>query len=197
MQAGGPGMFPGGGLPQTPTFKAGYKNVYGTSANLGLNPVTKAASLDFRAPIGDHQNQMFLTGGGYTTPVNPGSKADWGVRIGFEKKIAPQGAQMGQIIDQALNQGLPAGVQNVGGFSPESRAGMMAGMTPEDRERLFKDVQGLKRQSIDQQLGIVPGATKFGYDVGIDMGGAPIGRGPGNVDPTTFAQNYANNLFPR
>ena len=196
MQIGGPGMFPGPGPSaprQTPTFKAGYKNVYGTSANLGLNPVTKEASLDFRAPIGDYQNQMFLTGGGYATPSNPGSKADWGVRIGFEKKIAPQGTSMGELIDRSLGQAV--GVQSAGGFSTDSRARMMEAMSPEDRERLFQDLKTAQRQSIDQQLGVIPGATKFGYNLGVDMKGAPEGMGHGGVNPASFARNYANSLM--
>ena len=194
MQAGGPVMFPGEGPSaprQTPTFKAGYRNVYGTSANVGLNPTTKEASLDFRAPVGDHQNQMFLTGGGYATPANPGSKADWGVRIGFEKKIRPQGAPMGQLIDQSLSQAI--GVQNAGEFSNDSRARMMEAMSPEDRQRLFQNVKTAQRQNVDQQLGITPGASKFGYDLGVDMKGVP-GLAV-NVDPAAFAKSYANSLM--
>ena len=196
MQAGGPGMFPGGSPSapqQTPTFKAGYRNVYGTSANLGLNPVTKEANLDFRAPVGDHQNQMFLTGGGYATPANSGNKADWGVRIGFEKKIAPQGAPMGQLIDQSLGQAV--GVQDAGSFSTDSRARMIEAMSPEDRQRLFQDIKTAQRQNVDQQLGIIPGATKFGYHLGVDMKSAAGESGNGNVNPTTFAKTYANSLM--
>ena len=199
------------GQRQAPTFKAGYNNVYGTRANIGLDPVTKQANVYVRFPVGDHQNQLFLTGGGYATPARPGGNADWGVRVGFEKKIRPQGQQMGQLIDQSLSEA--AGVQSAGGFSNDMRARMMESLTDEERQNLVQNIKNTQRQYIDQQLGIVPGATKFGYDLGVDMkSDAPIiGAGmpsnsapteqmsgvgiPGNIDPATFAKTYANSLM--
>ena len=55
--------------------------------------------------------------------------------------------------------------------------------------------QGGIRQNVDQQLGIIPGATKFGYNLGVDMKSAAGESGNGNVNPTTFAKTYANSLM--
>ena len=195
MEMGAPGMFPMAGPQrqrQTPTFKAGYNNIYGTKANVGFDPVTKQATVDARFPLGDFRNQTFLTGGGYASPATPEQKADWGVRIGFEKKIAPQGLPIGQLIDQSLGQAV--GIQNAGGFSLDSRARMIEAMSPEDRQRLFQDIKTGQNQYLDRQLGVVPGATKYGINFGVDMAPTPGGNGPGptmsmGTQPGTYYSN--------
>jgi hypothetical protein len=196
-----------------PRVRAGYRNVYGTDVSVGVSPVTKEATLDLRFPVGDHQRQQFFTGGAYVRPAGEGAPADYGFKVGFSKKIQPQGLTGGELINRVLGRSVnPEGSSPV--INADVRSQLMQSFTPEQLQMLGKEAKQINREYIDTQLGIVPGAEKFGFDVGVDVKDKPQfnnnfsvmpgqpgqvpdtipGLGPDNPKAAEFARQYAGKL---
>ena len=197
IPGGGPGM----GFPSMapsrldPKLRAYYENIYGSKADVEWNPTTNRADANFRAPVGDHQNQFFLNAGGYYQPSGAGTPSDYGVRLGFEKKIAPQGLSGGQLINRVLAPEM--GIQE--GTIPASvRSGILSELSPDKLKELNQKVKEAQREEKDRQLGIVPGAIKYKY--GIGFGGEESDsrnqQVPGSavIDPRSFLQNFSGAL---
>lgn len=200
------GMPPGGPsttnpqLQADPNFRAGYRNIYGTNMGASVSPVTRQGSIDFKVPLGDHQRQQFLTGDAYYRPEGGGAPADYGFKVGLSKKIAPRGLSGGELINRVLERNLNAAGQpavvNAG-----IRSQLMETFTPEQLRILGQEAKQINRQQIDEQLGIVPGAEKYRFDLGVDVGQKPQfspefqnstpGAIPGAIQ---FAKDYANKL---
>ena len=199
-----------------PRVRAGYRNVYGTDVSAGVSPVTKEASLDVRFPIGDHQRQQFFTGGAYFRPAGENAPADYGFKVGISKKIQPQGLTGGELINRVLGRSVnPEGSSPV--INADVRSQLMQSFTPEQLQMLGKEARQINREYIDTQLGIVPGAEKFGFDVGVDVKNNPqfnnnfsmMPGQPGQVPDTIpglgldnpaaaeFAKQYSENMRKR
>lgn len=198
IPGGGPGMsFPSMAPSRLdPKLRAYYENVYGSKADVEWNPTTNRADVNVRAPVGDHQNQFFLNAGGYYQPSGTGTPSDYGVRLGFEKKIAPQGMSGGELLNRVLSQ--DPSVQSLGiqgQVIPASvRSGILSSLSPDKLKELSDQVREAQRTVKDEQLGIRPGATKFKY--GIDFGGSSnqTNSDYAQVDPVDFARGYAGTL---
>jgi len=73
----------------SPTFKAGYTNVYGTNVEGSYQPETNTGSFNINFPIGSHQSGIGLNARGYARPGINGT-SDYGGFIGISKKITPE-----------------------------------------------------------------------------------------------------------
>jgi len=198
------GIPPGGFTPAKPRFfadpalRAGYQNIYGTRIGASVSPVTNQGSLDFQFPIGDHQKQNFITGGAYVRPGSFQAPSDYGFKLGFTKKIQPQGLSGGDLIDRALQQ--QVGVPNHSGpvLNASNRGDFFNSLTADQLKMLSQSAKQINRDYIDQQLGIRPGAEKFGFDVGVDVRqklDSPPGMQDDPVmDPREFVQDYSKLL---
>jgi hypothetical protein len=185
--------------PKPPTYRAdpkitaGYRNVYGSNLGVSVSPVTQRASIDGRVPIGDHQRQLFLQGGAWTQPgMETGAPSDWGVRLGFSKKIAPQGMSGGEAINQVLQQsGVAPGVINA-----STRSQLINTFSPEQLQLLGQEASKVRRDDIDARLGITPGAEKYGF--GLDVTVPNLKQNDdGSLQQTNavnFAKDYAGAL---
>jgi hypothetical protein len=200
----GPGLdgFPSPTRPKPPTYvadpklTAGYRNVYGSQLGVSVSPVTQRASLEGQIPIGDHQRQLFLQGGAYAQPgTETGSPSDWGVRLGFSKRIAPQGMSGGEAINRVLQQS----VGDPGVMNASTRSQLIDTFTPEQLQILGREANKIRRDDIDSQLGIRPGTEKYGF--GLDVSVPSVRRNDDGslqqtpqTDPVTFARNFAGTL---
>jgi len=181
-----------------PAFRAGYRNVYGTQIGASVSPVTNQGSLDFQFPIGDHQRQNFITGGAYVRPGSAEVPPDYGFKLGFTKKIQPQGLSGGELINRAVQQQLGAPNSDGAVLNASNRSDFIGSLTPDQLKMLGQDVRKINRDYIDQKLGIVPGVEKYGFGIGVDVKQKPqmpqwMESVP-TIDPKAFAQGYAENL---
>ena len=177
-----------------PRLKAGYQNIYGTNISAGYSPVTQRGDINATIPIGDYQRQMFAKFGAYATPGAGGAPADYGFSVGFTKKIAPEGMAAGEAINKAIQQD----VGNTGVIGASTRSEFFNSLTPDQLRMIGQDAESIKRRSIDEQLGVVPGAQKYGFNVGVDV--KNILQDSGNLlpqpDSVGFARNYAGSIPP-
>lgn len=197
MGLGGPQSFPTP-LPPTyvpdPRFNARYQNVYGTQVGASVSPTTRRGSLDLQFPIGDHQQQLFLRGGAYAQPGSDTTSPDWGFNVGFTKKIAPQGMSVGDALNKAIQQNIPGSSSEV--MNTSARTPFFNSLTPEQLQMLGQDARAIQRRSVDEQLGIIPGAEKFSFKTGVDVRNIEQDSS-GNIpqmSPAGFARNYAGGL---
>ena len=159
---------PGAGAPPLGAY---YNNIYGTGANVNWNPSTNRVSADLHAPIGDHQNQLFLNAAGYYQPSGSAGASDYGFRLGFEKKIEPRGETGGRLLDRVLSRDpsiQALGVQEGAVLPANVRTGILSSLPPEKLKELSDQVREAQRIAKDEQLGIRPGAPK--YSGGIFVG---------------------------
>lgn len=200
MQMGpGLGGFPSPIKPKSPTYvadpklTAGYRNVYGSNLGVSVSPVTQRASVDGQVPIGDHQRQLFLQGGAWVEPgMETGAPSDWGVRLGFSKKISPKGMSGGEAINRVLQQSSG----NSGVINASTRSQLIDTFTPEQLQLLSQEANKVRRDDIDAQLGIQPGAEKYGFGLNVTVPNLKQ-NDDGSLqqkDAVRFAQDYADTL---
>lgn len=176
-----------------PAFSAGYRNIYGTRVGGRFSPVSNQGELNLQFPVGDHQRQFFLTGDAY---VRPGSSmnapADYGFKLGFKKNIEPRSMSAGDAINTVLQQqmGQPREAGPV--LNADNRESFMGSLSPEQLKLLSQGVKKVNRDYKDAQLGIRPGAEKYGFDVGVDVRNmTPMGTQMGTVSaPAQFLNEF-------
>lgn len=194
------GSFPTPGKPKPPTYvadprvTAGYRNIYGTQVGVNASPVTQRAGANVQFPIGDHQRQLFLQGDAYVQPgTGQDSPSDYGFRLGITKKIAPRGITAGEAINRALQQNLG---QNAV-INASTRSELFNTFTPEQLRILGQDAKRAQREDIDARLGILEGAEKYGFGLGVDVPNLPRSEDGSSQNPEarSFAKQYAGNLM--
>ena len=160
-------------------FTGGYDNVYGTRVNVGYTPQTNTGDLNVQFPIGSHRQGLNLGASGYFRPGSNQQKSDYGFQVGFSKKITPQ------ISDQAAYNRL---LQEEG-IIPTQQTPTYQEINytdPSDMDpfvqQLRQRVEQTKGQMIDEQMGIRPGAKKYGFNAGVDVREVPR-RFAGDISP--------------
>lgn len=174
---------------QTPQVTAGYGNVYGTRLAVGGDPVTQQTYLNTQIPIGSHRNQLFFQASAYGQPgQNKESPYDVGAYLGVTKKIAPKSLSESSAQRLALQEA--AGGQLDNSFTAE----FLNRLNPEQRALLGSRANEIRNDATDRALGIVPGATKYGFGAGVDFGSSQVDESGAVINPRLFAKDFATRV---
>ena len=167
----------------SPTFKTGYRNIYGTKVEGEYEPETSTGALNVNFPIGSHQSGLGFNARGYVRPGINGT-SDYGGFIGVSKKITPE----------ISNQEVIRAVAEETGIRPEDLneyrqiSNQVNTADKSFQEEFAKRFAKAKSRLIDEKLGIRPGAEKYSFGIGADVKNIPMETtefNPTGVPPQT------------
>ena len=156
-------------------FTGGYDNIYGTRVNVGYTPQTNTGDLNIQFPIGSHRQGLNLGASGYFKPGSNQQKSDYGFQVGFSKKITPQVSDQAAYQRILQEEGIIPAQQIPGQQTPTYQQINYTDPSSMDPfvQQLRQRIEQTRGQMIDEQMGIRPGARKYGFNAGVDVREVP------------------------